>query len=90
MFMGNQNRVRYALVVHSSIKRGEDLKGKKIAIGASQAGLASLATHAALDQMGLNAKRDNVTLLFIGEEPLRLAALQTGNVQATADHAEKP
>jgi ABC-type nitrate/sulfonate/bicarbonate transport system substrate-binding protein len=83
MFMGNQNRVRYTLVVHSSIKRGEDLKGKKIAIGASQAGLASLATHAALDHMGLNAKRDNVTLLLIGEEPLRLAALQTGNVQAT-------
>jgi len=33
--------------------------------------------------MGPNAKRDNVTLLLIGEEPLRLAALQTGNVQGT-------
>lgn len=83
MIMGNQNNVRYILVVHSSIKRPEDLKGKRIAIGASQAGLASLATHAALDHMGLNGKRDNITLLLIGEEPLRLAALQTGNVQAT-------
>jgi ABC-type nitrate/sulfonate/bicarbonate transport system substrate-binding protein len=83
MFMGNQNNVRYILVVNPSIKHAEDLKGKKIAIGASQAGLASLATHAALDHMGLSARRDNITLLMIGEEPLRLAALQTGNVQAT-------
>lgn len=83
MFMGNQNNVRYIMVVHESIKRGEDLKGKRIAIGASQAGLASLATHVALDHMGLNARRDNIGLLLIGEEPLRLAALQTGNVQAT-------
>lgn len=83
MFMGNQNNVRYIMVVHPSIKRGEDLKGKRIAIGASQAGLASLATHAALDHMGLSARRDNITLLAAGEEPLRLAALQTGNVQGT-------
>jgi ABC-type nitrate/sulfonate/bicarbonate transport system substrate-binding protein len=83
MFMGNQNNVRYVMVVHPSVKRAEDLKGKRIAIGASQAGLASLATHAALDHMGLNARKDNITLLLIGEEPLRLAALQTGNVQAT-------
>ncbi len=83
MFLGNQNNVRYELVAHPSIKRAEDLKGKKVAIGASQAGLASLGAHVALDYMGLNARRDNIALLFMGEEPLRLAALQTGNVQAT-------
>ena len=83
MFMGNQNNVRYIMVTSPSIRRAEDLKGKRIAIGASQAGLASLATHAALDHMGLNARRDHIALLLIGEEPLRMAALQTGNVQAT-------
>jgi ABC-type nitrate/sulfonate/bicarbonate transport system substrate-binding protein len=83
MFLGNQNNVRYIMVEHRNIKRHEDLKGKRIAIGASQAGLASLATHAALDHMGLSARRDNIALLLIGEEPLRLAALQAGNVQAT-------
>jgi ABC-type nitrate/sulfonate/bicarbonate transport system substrate-binding protein len=76
MFMGNQNNVRYEMVAHPSIKRAEDLKGKKVAIGASQAGLASLGAHVALDYMGLNARRDNIALLFMGEEPLRLAALQ--------------
>ena len=83
MFLGNQNSVRYEMVAHPSIKRAEDLKGKKVAIGASQAGLASLGAHVALDYMGLNARRDNIALLFMGEEPHRLAALQTGNVQAT-------
>ncbi|HEY7168228.1 MAG TPA: ABC transporter substrate-binding protein [Candidatus Binatia bacterium] len=83
MFMGNQNKVRYLVVAQPGIKKPEDLKGKKIAIGASQAGLASLGTHAALENMGLNARRDNITLLLIGEEPVRLAALQTGSVQAT-------
>ena len=29
MIMGNQNKVRYQLVAHPSIKRAEDLKGKK-------------------------------------------------------------
>ena len=83
MFMGNQNSVRYQLVVHPSIKRAEDLKGKRVAIGASAGGLASLGAHVALDHLGLNPKRDNITLLLTGEEPVRVAALQSGNAQAT-------
>jgi ABC-type nitrate/sulfonate/bicarbonate transport system substrate-binding protein len=96
MFTGNQNNVGYIMVTQPSVKRIEELKGKRIAIGASQAGLASLATHAALDHMGLNPRRDKIALLPIGEEPLRLAALQTGNVQATliaprtCKHSHKP
>jgi NitT/TauT family transport system substrate-binding protein len=83
MFLGNQNKVRYVMVVDPGIKSPEDLKGKKIAIGASQAGLASLAAYAALDRMGLNPRRDNIALLLTGEEPVRMAALQSRNVQAT-------
>jgi ABC-type nitrate/sulfonate/bicarbonate transport system substrate-binding protein len=83
MIMGNQNSVRYQLVVHPSIKRAEDLKGKRVAIGASAGGLASLGAHVALEHLGLNPKRDNITLLLTGEEPVRVAALQSGNAQAT-------
>jgi ABC-type nitrate/sulfonate/bicarbonate transport system substrate-binding protein len=61
MFLGNQNNVRYIMVVHRDIKRHEELKGKRIAIGASQAGLASLATHAALDHMGLSARAGTIS-----------------------------
>jgi ABC-type nitrate/sulfonate/bicarbonate transport system substrate-binding protein len=83
MIMGNQNKVRYQLVAHPSIKRAEDLKGKKVGIGASMAGLATLAAIMALEHVGLNPRRDNITLLPTGAEPLRLAAVKSGVTQAT-------
>jgi ABC-type nitrate/sulfonate/bicarbonate transport system substrate-binding protein len=83
MIMGNQNRVRYQLIAHPSIKRAEDLKGKTFGIGASMAGLATLAAFMALDHLGLNPRRDNITLLPTGPEPSRLAALKGGTTQAT-------
>ena len=83
MIMGNQNRVRYQLIAHPSIKRPEDLKGKKVGIGASMAGLATLAAIVAMDHIGLNPRRDNITLLPTGAEPLRLAAVKSGVTQAT-------
>jgi ABC-type nitrate/sulfonate/bicarbonate transport system substrate-binding protein len=83
MIMGNQNRVRYQLIAHPSIKRAEDLKGKKVGIGASMAGLASLAAVISLEHLGLNPRRDNITLLPTGPEPSRLAAVKAGTTQAT-------
>jgi ABC-type nitrate/sulfonate/bicarbonate transport system substrate-binding protein len=83
MIMGNQNKVRYQLVAHPSIKRPEDLKGKKVGIGASMAGLATLAAIMSLEHLGLNSRRDNITLLPTGPEPARLAAVKAGTTQAT-------
>src|SRR6266576_6839755 len=83
MIMGNQNKVRYQLVAHPSIKRPEDLKGKKVGIGASMAGLATLAAIVAMEHVGRNSRRDNITLLPTGAEPLRLAAVKSGVTQAT-------
>lgn len=83
MIMGNQNKVRYQLIAHPSIKRAEDLKGKKVGIGASMAGLATLAAIMSLEHLGLNSRRDNITLLPTGPEPARLAAVRAGTTQAT-------
>lgn len=83
MIMGNQNKVRYQLIAHPSIKRAEDLKGKKVGIGASMAGLATLAAIMSLEHLGLNSRRDNITLLPTGPEPSRLAAVKAGTTQAT-------
>jgi NitT/TauT family transport system substrate-binding protein len=83
MIMGNQNSVRYQLIAHPSIKRAEDLKGKRVGIGASMAGLATLAAIISLEHIGVNVKRDNVTLLATGPEPTRLAALRGGTTLAT-------
>jgi NitT/TauT family transport system substrate-binding protein len=83
MIMGNQNSVRYQLIAHPSIKRAEDLKGKRVGIGASMAGLATLAAIVALEHLGVNVRRDNITLLPTGPEPTRLAALKSGTTLAT-------
>jgi len=83
MIMGNQNSVRYQLVAHPSIKRAEDLKGKRVGIGASMAGLATLAAIVALEHVGVNVRRDNITLLPTGPEPTRLTALKSGTTLAT-------
>jgi ABC-type nitrate/sulfonate/bicarbonate transport system substrate-binding protein len=83
MIMGNQNSVRYQLIAHPSIKRAEDLKGKRVGIGASMAGLATLAAIVAMEHLGVNVRRDNITLLPTGPEPTRLAALKAGTTVAT-------
>ncbi|MGH7834833.1 MAG: ABC transporter substrate-binding protein, partial [Candidatus Binatia bacterium] len=83
MLLGLETKLNYLLLGSPSIKRGEDLKGKKIAIG-TPSGSASMATYVALDYLGLVPRRDNITLLGIGGVPERLAALLAGSVDATA------
>ncbi len=83
MILGLENTLDYLFLARPQIKSGEDLKGKKVAIG-TPSGSAALATYVALDYLGLVPRRDNVALLQIGGEPERLAALRSGSVEATS------
>jgi NitT/TauT family transport system substrate-binding protein len=83
MILGLQNTLDYLFVARPPIKRGEELKGKKVAIG-TPAGSASLATYVALDHLGLQPRRDSIVLLGIGGVPERLGALRSGSVEATS------
>jgi len=83
MVLGLQNRLDYLFVARPTIKNAEDLKGKKVAIG-TPSGSASLATYVALDNLGLNSRRDNIVLLGVGGVPERMAALRAGSVEATS------
>lgn len=83
MVLGFLNTLDYLFVARPSIKRVEELKGKKVAIG-TPSGLPSLLTYMVLDHYDLNPKRDNVVLLQIGSVPARLAALRAGSVDATS------
>jgi NitT/TauT family transport system substrate-binding protein len=83
MILGLENRLDYIFVARPTIKSGEDLKGKKVAIG-TPAGSASLATYVALDHLGLVPRRDNIVLLGIGGVPERMGALRSGSVEATS------
>jgi NitT/TauT family transport system substrate-binding protein len=83
MILGMENRLDYLFVARPTIKSGEDLKGKKVAIG-TPSGSASLATYVALDHLGLVPRRDNIVLLGIGGVPERMGALRSGSVEATS------
>ena len=83
MILGLENRLDYLFVAKPTIKSGEDLKGKKVAIG-TPAGSASLATYVALDHLGLIPRRDNIVLIGIGGVPERMGALRSGSVDATS------
>jgi NitT/TauT family transport system substrate-binding protein len=83
VILGLQNSLNYFFMARPAIKRAEELKGKKVAIG-TPSGSASLATYVALDYLGLIPRRDNIVLLGIGGEPERLGALRSGSVEAAS------
>ncbi len=69
------------LAAAKEIARPEQLKGKRVAV--SRIGSSSDAIlRLALRKLGLNPERD-VTILSIGNIPLRMAALQSGQIDAT-------
>lgn len=74
--------VIHSLMVKPSIRRPEDLKGKKIAIS-SFGSLTDFLVRHILRQKGLNPDRD-VTFLQIGGDAERLAALNQGTADAAA------
>lgn len=82
MILGLEHRLDYLFVARPAIKSGEDLKGKKVAIG-TPAGSASMAAYVALDHLGLVPRRDNIVLLGVGGVPERMGSLRSGAVEAT-------
>lgn len=79
MIAGFLNTMDYQLMVHKSITRPDQLKGKALAV--SRFGSSSdFATRYALDKYGLVPEKD-VTLLEIGSQPARFAALEAGKIQ---------
>jgi len=75
------NRLDYILAAHPSIKRPEDLKGKRI--GVSQLGSSTdFIARVAVRRLGLNAEKD-VQIVGIGGQGDRWTALMSGQVQAT-------
>ena len=75
------NRLDYLLVAHPSIKRPEELKGKRI--GVSQLGSSTdFIARLALRRLGLNAEKD-AQIVGIGGQGDRWTALTSGQVQAS-------
>jgi NitT/TauT family transport system substrate-binding protein len=75
---GTLNTMNYQFIVDKNIQRPDDLKGKAVAV--SRVGSSSdFATRFALDKYGLVPGKD-VTIVEIGTQPDRFAALESGRV----------
>ncbi|MBI1997590.1 MAG: ABC transporter substrate-binding protein [Deltaproteobacteria bacterium] len=72
----------YTLIVAKGIKSAKDLVGGKLAVN-RLGDVSAIGSQIALRKLGLNPDKD-VTMLQVGGSPQRLAALQSGAVQAAA------
>ena len=71
----------YHLITDKSIKSPAELKGKRV--GISRFGSSShYAVEAALEKLGIDPKKD-ATILQVGSENVRAAAIAKGGIQAT-------
>ena len=79
MIAGILNTMNYEFVVDKNIQRPDQLKDKAVAV--SRVGSSSdFATRYALDKYGLVPTKD-VSILEIGTQPDRFAALESGRIQ---------
>jgi NitT/TauT family transport system substrate-binding protein len=78
MIAGFLNTMDYQFIVSKEITRPEQLKGKTLAV--SRFGSSSdFATRYTIDRYGLSPDKD-VTIIQIGSQPARFAALETGKI----------
>ncbi len=76
------NRVTYDLMVKPGIKRPEDLRGKKFGIQ-SIGGTVWMGAILALEHLKLDAERDKINIIAVGDQNVLAQALETGTIDAT-------
>ncbi len=84
-FAGLLDKLNYQLITRPEIKGVEQLKGKKF--GVSRYGSsADFGMRAMLKRVGVDPIKD-ATILQIGDEPARIAAIKSGNIDGTVANA---
>jgi len=79
------DKLNYQLVTRPEIKTVEQLRGKKLGVSRF-ASSADFGLRAMIKKLGLDPVKD-VTILQIGDEPARLAAVKSGNIDGTVMNA---
>jgi NitT/TauT family transport system substrate-binding protein len=83
--LGLLDKLNYQLVTRPEIRGVEQLKGKKF--GVSRFGSsADFGLRALLKRLGVDPAKD-VSILQIGDEPARVAAIASGNIEGTVVNA---
>ena len=75
------SRLTHTLIANPAIKSAEQLRGKRMGIQ-SIGGSTWMHTMLALEHLGLEPKRDNVSLLVIGDSVLIGQSLEAGRIDA--------
>ena len=84
-FAGLLDKLNYQLITRPEIKNIEQLKGKKF--GVSRYGSsADFGMRAMLKRVGVDPVKE-ASILQIGDEPARLAAIKSGNIDGTVANA---
>ncbi len=84
-FLGLLDKLNYQLVTRPEINSIEQLKGKKFAVSRFGSS-ADFGMRALLKRVGVDPVRE-ATILQIGDEPARIAAVTSGNVDGTVVNA---
>ena len=84
-FVGLLDKLNYQLVARSEIKTVEQLKGKRFAVSRFGSS-ADFGMRALLKRLGIDPVKE-ATILQIGDEPARIAAVTSGNADGTVVNA---
>lgn len=76
------NRVGYDVVAAPNIKTAKDLRGKRVGVQ-TLAGTVWMGAMLALEHLGLDAERDKITFLVIGDQTVATQALESGQIDMT-------
>ena len=80
-FLGLSNTSPFTVVTQPNLRKTEDLKGRKIGT-ARFGGSSHISALIALEHLGLDLKRDRITLIQTGVDPDRMAALEARAIDA--------
>lgn len=80
-FTGVVNRGDGDFVVAPAIRRGEDLKGKRVGVQSIGGGVWSM-TMLALEYLGLEPTKDKILMMVVGDQAVLTQAMATGNIDA--------
>ena len=81
-FAGIVNKADGDFIATPSIKRPQDLKGKRVGVQSIGGGVWSMAMLA-VEHLGLDVSRDKLTVMIIGDSPVLAQSLESGGIEAT-------
>ena len=76
------NRLTYTIIARPEIKRPEELRGKRFGVQAI-GGAVWMGAVLGLEYLGLEQRRDNISILSIGDQTILTQALEAGNIDVT-------